>query len=100
MITTTYVSLSLSLPLKQPPKTRAKSVPPRARMARSCGGFTGGGFGDRDSGGEDEYGDWSCSVFVSHIPIASTREEIGGIFGRFGTVDKVRVLKLKRPFHC
>ena len=71
---------------KQPPKTRAKSVPTKSpRKARTYGGVTGGG----DSGGEDEYGDWRCSVFVSHIPIASTKEEIGGIFGRFGKVDKV-----------
>ena len=58
------------------------------RKARTSGGFLGGG-GDKDSGGEDEWGDWRCSVFVSHIPIAATKAEIANIFGRFGAVDKV-----------
>ena len=88
--TLTHVHLP---PTKQPPKTRAKSVPLRARRIRTYSGYAGGGGGgggDRDSGGEDDFGDWRCSVFVSHIPLASTKEEIGGIFCRFGTVDKVR----------
>ena len=76
---------AISSPSKHAPKTRAKSVP---RKPRTCGGSLGGG-GDRDSGGEDEWGDWRCSVFVSHIPIAATKGEIANIFGRFGAVDKV-----------
>ena len=40
------------------------------------------------SGGEEESGDWRCSVFVSHIPIAVTKDEISMIFGRFGKVEK------------
>ena len=67
-----------------PPGPRAKSAPVNLKKGkvRACG-FTGD-----SSGGEEESGDWRCSVFVSHIPISVTKEEIGMMFGRFGKVEK------------